>query len=96
MTTKIAKTNQILLFKFAVQIWIGCRKYITFKEFNDHITHRPDYGHTMLSIQSAYDAVLVYTLGSAVPQLIPYDTIPTMVETPVNVLYRKIGPPESP
>lgn len=54
------------------------------------------HGHTILSIQSMYEAILVYTPGSSVPHETPNDTIPTIVETPDRKSLRKTGPPESP
>lgn len=53
------------------------------------------FGHTALSIQSVYEAIRVEILGKRVPQPIPKDMIPTMVDTP-DASTVKTGPPESP
>lgn len=53
------------------------------------------YGQMVFSIQSMYDAIRVYTPGKSVPQLMPNETTPRMVDIPLGWRINN-GPPESP
>lgn len=65
---------------------------------NDTISSRyyQRLGHTISSIQSINEAILVYIPGNSDPQLTPNETIPTIVDKPVLASFRNSGPPLSP